>query len=437
MKNYLFYLTVIFMTFISCSETDVPEIDEQPIEIKTVEITSYSKNFAYTGDEVVIEGENFPAKDKCKIYFDDVPVEIINVTPIQIRIRIPESSKAIPTLTFKFGDERNTIHYENNVENNYSGNIAIINKKIGSWVSTTTSIFEPDDDDLGFQIQDNGQLYFNVEQSGSGRVLSSSDDGITWQLWKEAGFISDFYATKNGEGWVTGWGVEKVIVGLPPHRVNTIFKHPDRKNAPFSCVYVEDDMKTGIAVSTSGDVFKTTDGESFKKLYSYGSQNLDVQKTPFKLDINHIWAIGFDYTLEMGLIIFCNGDNESWYHYLFSEYPRSMVNNIYFVNGNVGYCSLYTFGNNLPVKLFKTTDGGANWNLINNDIPNLNWRLSMVFLDENTGYVSSNNKIYITKDGGNSWALDFTADTNIRKLGYGNDRVYAISSNNIHRKFLK
>ncbi|WP_052911205.1 sialidase family protein [Riemerella anatipestifer] len=428
-----FKLVLILIILVSCSRNDEITNESQLLEeVKDVIITSYSKNYAYSGEEVIIYGENFPIKEKCKILFDDVYSEILNVSKDsrQITIKVPNVARSIPTLKFIF-ENRNVV---NNITNDYNKNIAVINKSIGNWTSTESAIFISDNDYIrGIQIKNNGKIYYNVSK----RTYSSPDDGITWKVWYNSSFLSDFHATDNDEGFAdSGFGLGKVPKGGSPLSLNIFFTTDSRTSEKFATVFVENDMRTGLLVTTNRNVYKTSDGENFVKVYNSGSTKIDIQRAPFKLDYQNIWTIGYDQAIETGLIFYCNGNNENWHSYLFTAYPKSMVNNIYFVNDRVGYCSLYTFDANPKVKMFKSLDGGASWNLIN-DIPNAQRNISMVFINESIGYVSSDNQIFLTKDGGNTWSLDFTADENIQKLGYSNNCVYALTNGKINRKFLK
>lgn len=60
-----------------------------------------------------------------------------------------------------------------------------------------------------------------------------------------------------------------------------------------------------------------------------------------------------------------------------------------------------------PYKLFKTANGGINWQEV--AIPDIKGNLSSLFFyDADNGYISNYGNIVKTTDGGNSWNIVFT-----------------------------
>ena len=73
----------------------------------------------------------------------------------------------------------------------------------------------------------------------------------------------------------------------------------------------------------------------------------------------------------------------------------------------------------------KSIDGGQNWTLINNNV----FMTNFCFKDENTGWYCYQNKIYKTIDGGVNWNLDYCCNSSINtimNITYKNGVVYAI-----------
>lgn len=90
-----------------------------------------------------------------------------------------------------------------------------------------------------------------------------------------------------------------------------------------------------------------------------------------------------------------------------------------FLNSNDGYVLLYQYNQNDTInsKIYKTTDGGLTWD--NYTLPTVcSNPQSIYFTSNNTGYIISNNtvqhrsEIFKTTDGGQTWNIDFFANSN-------------------------
>ena len=98
--------------------------------------------------------------------------------------------------------------------------------------------------------------------------------------------------------------------------------------------------------------------------------------------------------------------------------------------------------NNDFFKLFKTTDGGINWTVLNNPSISSQWDLniqSIVFFDANNGVIVLQNNAYRTYDGGQSWTgigtNDYTGSNYVTQFSFAgknesNELVLAESNGN-------
>ena len=90
----------------------------------------------------------------------------------------------------------------------------------------------------------------------------------------------------------------------------------------------------------------------------------------------------------------------------FTQQPSGVsdrLNDVFFINENTGWVVGGDFGTE---RLFKTTNGGANWEPIPSGYPNK--MFSVYFIDENTGWTvggPSAPKILKTTNGGTNWIL--------------------------------
>ena len=407
-------------------------------------ITSYSKNYGYAGDSVDILGENFPKKEQCKVTFGNTEATITSVSADgkKLTLVLPRSSTYLPELKFHFGEKA---IIENNVTNDYEQKIGIIDKVVGQWVKTQWHVAIADDwYNVKTQIIGDYIYSTQVRDKSSGNiVVFSKDNGITWEKWANTGvwsYISDFYITPSHEGLnVYFSGVYKVPIGgtkTPNPFINSGKEIFFKKNITFNRVICDDEMKNIIVVSIDGDVYKSTNGKDFYPVREVNTtRNLvDYQFLAFKKDVNHIWIGGLDDKNRnyKPKILFCNGNNEQWTEYVFENEPDEMAVDVNFPTNQIGYCLISGSVN----KIYKSTDGGYSWQKLPFEIP-IGVR-SLAFQDENTGWQSSGKVIYKTTDGGNTWQKEFEAESDIKKLYYTQNVLYAFADDGLlYRYYFK
>ena len=407
-------------------------------------ITSYSKNYGYAGDSVDILGENFPKKEQCKVTFGNTEATITSVSADgkKLTLVLPRSSTYLPELKFYFGEK--TV-VDNKVTNDYEQKIGIIDKVVGQWVKTQWHVAIADDwYDVKTQIIGDYIYSTQVWDKSSGNiVVFSKDNGITWEKWANTGvwsYISDFYITPSHEGLNVDFsGVYKVPIGgtkTPNPFINSGKEIFYKKNITFNRVICDDEMKNIIVVSIDGDVYKSTNGKDFYSVREVekSDRRMDYQFLAFKRDVNHIWIGGLDDKNRnyKPKILFCNGNNEQWTEYVFENEPDEMAVDVNFPTNQIGYCLISGSVN----KIYKSTDGGYSWQKLPFEIP-IGVR-SLAFQDENTGWQSSGKVIYKTTDGGNTWQKEFEAESDIKKLYYTQNVLYAFADDGLlYRYYFK
>ena len=405
-------------------------------------ITSYSKNYGYAGDSVDILGENFPKKEQCKVTFGNTEATITSVSADgkKLTLVLPRSSTYLPELKFYFGEK--TV-VDNKVTNDYEQKIGIIDKVVGQWVKTQWDVAIADDW-YNVKTQIIGDYIYSTQvwdKSSGNIVVFSKDNGITWEKWANTGvwsYISDFYITPSHEGLNVDFsGVYKVPIGgtkTPNPFINSGKEIFYKKNITFNRVICDDEMKNIIIVSIRGDVYKSTNGKDFYPIREANlseTSNVDYQWNAFKRDINHIWIAGLNGRKGKPKILFCNGNNEQWTEYVFEDEFESAVA-VDFPTNQIGYCLISGSVN----KIYKSTDGGYSWQKLPFEIP-IGVR-SLAFQDENTGWQSSGKVIYKTTDGGNTWQKEFEAESNIKKLYYTQNVLYAFANDGLlYRYYFK
>ncbi|ASF42192.1 hypothetical protein CBG49_03315 [Capnocytophaga endodontalis] len=452
MKQVLKAVGLVLLLLTSCSKDDSNPNNGNgngngnvtpPVEQKAIVITSYSKNYGYAGDSVDILGENFPKKEQCKVTFGDTEATITSVSADgkKLTLVLPRSSTYLPELKFYFGEK--TV-VDNKVTNDYEQKIGIIDKAVGQWVKTQWEKISSEHHSNFMKTQIVGEYLYSTQIWGGAAnlVIFSKDNGISWKRWEDTGPFnheSDFYVTPNNEGFnVYDFKIYKVPYGgtedpFPLIRAGKYFF--SKKGIKFNRVVCDDEMKNIIIVSIDGDVYKSTNGKDFYSVREVekSDRRMDYQFLAFKRDVNHIWIGGLiNKGMATPKILFCNGNNEQWTEYVFQNEPDGMAVAVDFPTNQIGYCLI----SGSVDKIYKSTDGGYSWQKLPFEIP-IGVR-SLAFQDENTGWQSSGKVIYKTTDGGNTWQKEFEAESNIKKLYYTQNVLYAFADDGLlYRYYFK
>lgn len=454
MKQVLKAVGLVLLLLTSCSKDDSNPNNGNgngngngnvtpPVEQKAIVITSYSKNYGYAGDSVDILGENFPKKEQCKVTFGDTEATITSVSADgkKLTLVLPRSSTYLPELKFYFGEK--TV-VDNKVTNDYEQKIGIIDKAVGQWIKTQWEKISSEHHSNFMKTQIVGEYLYSTQIWGGAAnlVIFSKDNGISWKRWEDTGPFnheSDFYVTPNNEGFnVYDFKIYKVPYGgtgdpFPLIRAGKYFF--SKKGIKFNRVVCDDEMKNIIIVSIDGDVYKSTNGKDFYSVREVekSDRRMDYQFLAFKRDVNHIWIGGLiNKGMATPKILFCNGNNEQWTEYVFQNEPDGMAVAVDFPTNQIGYCLI----SGSVDKIYKSTDGGYSWQKLPFEIP-IGVR-SLAFQDENTGWQSSGKVIYKTTDGGNTWQKEFEAESNIKKLYYTQNVLYAFADDGLlYRYYFK
>jgi hypothetical protein len=419
-----------------------PPVVIPPKPLIEVKINSYSKNFGRKDDVITMYGENFTDKvEDISLLFNSTPAQIVSATTTEIKFVVPDMTDTqIPLLTLTIPKAKVT----NTVVNSYNGNIAILgNRTPSSWIvmnspSENTSVSH-------VQILDNRAIYYHTEKKivlsadATGSyfyVYRSLDEGKTWKLWIDT--LTDskipFSATTNDEGWsLYGNSDLYKIPALGEKRGVRIFKAP----TSIQTVSANENLTTGTVVSFNGTVYDTNDGVNFSKVYTSSlGTNGGLNFASFILDNDHIWVTGYkgitvnsSFTFKP-FIMYKKNSSEGWKEKFFSDEPKNTyTRQIQFFNADSGLLLLVG-----PVssKIYKTRDGGDNWNSIYNG-ENFS---TLAFKDASTGWAALKNTLYKTTDGGASWSIDYTHDEDILNLAYRDNIVWAFSKTKILKRYL-
>jgi photosystem II stability/assembly factor-like uncharacterized protein len=174
-------------------------------------------------------------------------------------------------------------------------------------------------------------------------------------------------------------------------------------------------------VSQGIDVYRTNNaGQTWETVYNtlgglienftFSSSNVGYASSGGIVET----ANSLPYQDSRGYILKTTNEGQSWT--VLSPEPwksnktvMPYLNALQFISEEVGYISTYG-----DYKLYKTLDGGSNWTLIhdNNNTTGLQY-----FISEKLGYYSDGDKIFVTKNGGKSWNIDYFIGTDYESGG--------------------
>ena len=133
----------------------------------------------------------------------------------------------------------------------------------------------------------------------------------------------------------------------------------------------------------------------YAQTFEWSSQNSGVTTSlndVYFTDNQNGWAVG-----DKGIIIHTTDGGQNWTSQ--TSGTTETLRAVFFVDKNTGW----TVGGSTKKTMLKTTDGGAEWKDISgNNIPKTIMQ-DIAFADANTGWTLSNDSIYITSDGGDTW----------------------------------
>lgn len=259
-----------------------------------------------------------------------------------------------------------------------------------------------------------------------GTVLKTTNGGLDWQAFEtgiSASFMSIFgidkdtvYTARVSLYKSTSSCASWVDVGGLGSSGSTIF------DIHFSS------PKTGFIIK-SGTLYKTNDyGLNWYEVYKfYPSGNIIFTSR----DTGYVVGGGMvdcdpvscNPPINYGAIIKTTDGGENWKKLNFFNDTLNIIS-ASFINNNFGYC----FSSNNTIQ--KTEDGGLTWISINTGIAgNISGGL---FINKDIGFITNIGQIYITKNGGINWDLEYTvSDGGLFEIGSSNKMVVAGGNNGL------
>ncbi|MBN2572170.1 MAG: T9SS type A sorting domain-containing protein [Ignavibacteriales bacterium] len=259
------------------------------------------------------------------------------------------------------------------------------------------------------------KVFFNNDSTGWAKDISkklyfTSDGGVNWQELG-SGFLDIFFLNQN-KSWAInslnnicfsndGWQTSN-------NQINSVTSK--------SLYDIEIKDSNNIFVCGNNVVLGTTNGGSVWKSLHVNSEKV-FNAVKIKNE-NEIWAVS-----NKGFITFSYNKGDTWNDVKLSA---TWLNDIYFLNSYTGF----VVGNNSNTgKIFRTENGGQSWDTLQNT-PNVEYFERIIFVNDTLGWLSSNNGIYKSSDGGLNWVLIKSGF--LRTLEAFDNSVWTSSINKIH-----
>lgn len=173
---------------------------------------------------------------------------------------------------------------------------------------------------------------------------------------------------------------------------------------------------TGIILK-AGRIYKTYDGgQNWEEKYSQSTWSNYIESA----DNTTLYVAGgrtYD-NVSSGELHKSEDQGETWTEIsLPLEIQSFQIGTIDFINNNIGFIS--TFDN----KIYKTNDGASSWSLVK-DFNNSISISDLVFIDEQKGYLTSDNDIFMTTNGGTNWEIDFQGNIELFNIEKTQNSIY-------------
>jgi len=266
-----------------------------------------------------------------------------------------------------------------------------------------------------FKTDDGGKTWKIIKP-----VIKNLDDvaiNTAWFVTKNKGFATIVHTVPNLDDHLSiniyipaiistedGGNSWKEVGGFTPEE-----SYPGFSNnyLLFTDMYFYDELH-GWALSMRKSIYVTKDGgKSWMRKY-VGEYKNYFYKVRFS-DPEHGWiTVGYD-----GILHTDNG-GESW------VVQKATTNDVEYEGE---FRDIFTIDNNnvwaLSQRIYKTTDGGKNWNrIIPKGYEDEDWWTSVKFIDAKRGWIGSlHNVLLYTKDGGLTWKNQFPEKGVSRDVG--------------------
>jgi len=244
-------------------------------------------------------------------------------------------------------------------------------------------------ENIGWIVGYNGTIKKTVDGGDSWTLQQS---GVTSNLW-DISFINDQL------GWICGSNNTILKTENGGESWNALLSVGGSERIFVTLQFADENI--GWISSNQGEILRSADGGSSWEVVK--DDNLGGARISI-IDDNTIYILS-------GKLYHSSDSGDTWESDSIAVPKNYTVSNFYFIDKNRGYFTLIngtggTIITEYPI--LSTIDGGNNWEL-SDYYSDAGFRC-IYFVDQNIGWVGGIENVYKTKDGGNSWSLDFTPE---------------------------
>lgn len=242
-----------------------------------------------------------------------------------------------------------------------------------------------------------------------GKINISNDGGASWRNKNYSvgnslyNFASIFALPGTGHVWSGSYNG-----GLILYSSNSGTNWTKQQTSALYSFYDIDMVNSSTGYAVGGDPFFGATGYCYKT--TNGGTNWTLLSIPnstvarFKVDFanaNTGWIFGGAYDV-ISLISKTTNGGATWVNQSLTPANNSVVQSGDMIDANTGYCLSGFTSQNPTTKLYKTTNGGTNWNLVIQFPGNLAWNVVQTF-SATTLYLGGKQNIYKSTNSGVNW----------------------------------
>ncbi len=244
-------------------------------------------------------------------------------------------------------------------------------------------------------------LYKNYITNGS--IQGVHNYGPMAFLGKDLGWIFSYYTTNSiSDTLSTGIKVYRAILNAGTGQSETfLLAELSAEYTPVDALFFNTFSGWLLVKNNIGSyVYRTADGgTTWSGPFAITTNSNSIDKL-HSVDLLNVYA----YSQSSAYVYYSKDAGQTWLkaNMQMAEFNHTGISDMYAVNEQTAYCVANVETDEVAVisDIYKTTDGGANWQKANNrDM----YGYYIDFWDENIGLTTSRNVLEYTTDGGQTW----------------------------------